>query len=182
MRRRPSSPPLLASLLLAPLAVLAVLAGGCGHADAPHASFPSGPGAPSVDASSPSPAAAAASSTAPPASTIARSWAVGDESDPAHGDLAATIELAIAMLEHKEHRAFLERFIAPEDRRKLLEDGGIDALLPSFAADKADALLEILRDLRGRSPRREGQRAIFDRGGNKEVIWVFANGRWYIKN
>lgn len=157
-------------LALAACAPVAVV-GACRHADAP----PNATRAASASATSPS----APASSAPIASGSAS--VISPDDDPTRGaDLDATIEVAIRMLEAKQYRAFLERFIAPRDRPKLLRDGGVDKLLPEFEAEKAERVLALLKGLRGRPPRREGARAIFE--GDKRIVWVQEGGRWYIEN
>ena len=95
--------------------------------------------------------------------------------------LHAAIESAIAMLEKKSYREFLERFVAPADRKKLFADGGIEKILPDFARDKAQPLLEMLRSIRDGKPRMEGADAVFDTK-DKEMHWVLDGGEWYIRN
>ena len=102
-------------------------------------------------------------------------------SPPADDDLGATIDLAISMLEQKSYRAFLERFIAPIDRPKLLKEGGIDKMLPAFADEKAQSLLEMLRAIRGKKPRMSDDEAVFETP-DKDMHWVLDHGKWYIRN
>ncbi len=98
------------------------------------------------------------------------------------GDLDSSIAIAIRMLEEKDYREFLEEFVAPDDRAHFEADGGLEKILPEFADDKADKLLQILKKTQGRTPRREENRAVFDSPRSKEVTWVLDHGRWYIKN
>jgi hypothetical protein len=100
---------------------------------------------------------------------------------PPADDLDASIDLAISMLEKKSYRVFLERFIAPEDRPKLLKDGGIDAILPEFSKYKADGVLEMLRSIRGTKPTTKGNEAVFE-AKDKDIRWVLEDGKWYIRN
>jgi hypothetical protein len=102
-------------------------------------------------------------------------------SPPVDEDLGATIDLAISMLKQKQYRAFLERFIAPIDRPKLLKDGGIDELLPAFANSKAKDLLVMLTSIRNAKPRMEGDEAVFVTE-TKDIHWVLDHGKWYIRN
>jgi hypothetical protein len=149
----------------------------CGRAQKPAEAPVS---APSVGASAGPSAAASTAMTS--LSPTARPASPAADDDPAHGDLDASIDLAISMLEAKAYRPFLERFIAPSDRPKLLKDGGFDAILPEFEQDKAERLLATLRAIRGRAPRREGARATYEVPGEKDITWVLEKGRWYIKN
>jgi hypothetical protein len=174
MRLSLSKLPLAISLVVcAPFA----LGGACRHADAPPGTQPvaSAPRAPRT----PQTPLTASASAEPAASAPPSVIAPRDEST-ADGDLSASLEIAIRMLENKQYRAFLERFVAPKDRPKLLRDGGIDKLLPEFESDKAARLLEMLRALRGRTPRREGARAVFD--GDQRIVWIREGGRWFIEN
>jgi hypothetical protein len=102
-------------------------------------------------------------------------------SPPADDDLGATIDLAISMLENESYREFLDRFIAPMDRPKVLKEGGIEKLLPSFAKDKAQELLAMLRAIRGTKPRMSGDEAVFGTQ-DKDMHWVLDHGKWYIRN
>jgi hypothetical protein len=103
-------------------------------------------------------------------------------SDAEARDLGASIQVAILMLEAKEHRAFLLEFVAPEDVPHFEKDGGIDGILPGFIREKADALLVILRKMQSVTPTREGRRATFELPGEKDLTWIEDAGRWYLKN
>jgi hypothetical protein len=88
------------------------------------------------------------------------------------------------MLERQQYRAFLEEFVAPEDRPRFDREGGLDKIAVEFAKGKAQRLLAMLRAVQHKAPRREDNRAIYegDEDSPKDLVWVLENGAWYIKN
>jgi hypothetical protein len=97
-------------------------------------------------------------------------------------DLDASIDVAISMLTSKAYREFLLEFVSPQDREAFDKKGGIDAILPEFASDKAEKLLALLRKLHGVVPERNGAKARFEVKDEKTITWILVDAKWYIMN
>jgi hypothetical protein len=115
---------------------------------------------------------------------------------PAHAegppaDLARAIGEGIALLEAGKHHEFLARFIDPDERRDLVKDGPIEAVVREFAKDHAAEDLRIFRVIHARTPTIDGDRATFrfsgvDIGNESDKTQGMGfrkvNGFWYLQN
>lgn len=95
---------------------------------------------------------------------------------------------AIRLLEAKEYGALLKAFVPPEDLKKFTERGGFEELESQFAKSNAPELLEILKSIKGSTPKmeNEGKKAVFQfkepRNGKKSITFNKIDKYWYIQN
>lgn len=103
-------------------------------------------------------------------------------------NLATAVPEAIRLLEAKEHRKFIESFVAPADLKKVLEKGSLDDLVKGFGERKADRLLQFLTAIKSEKPMLDpsGTKATYEAkepiGGKTRLEWEQVDKYWYIRN
>ncbi len=98
-------------------------------------------------------------------------------------DLAQAIDEGIKMLEAKDYKAFIERFIPPAELKEVIAQNGLDELAKNFGNAKAGMLLQALKDIQTMSPElsEDGQKASFA-VEPRSVIFKKIEGKWRIGN
>jgi hypothetical protein len=111
------------------------------------------------------------------------------EKAPKAETLEEAIALALDMLTSYRHEEMLERFIAPDDKKRILERQTMKELAQKFAERKANRLIDCLKYVKGRPPEMSegGSRAKFDLGGSNikgpnDITFVRIGDVWYIGN
>ena len=107
-------------------------------------------------------------------------------------DLFNVIEQAIIILEAREYKKFLTRFLSPEDKDKLLQNTTIEDFAVEFGEKKASLLLKALKETRDNQPEydNETSEATFHFNSNANsradklppLTFKKINGIWYIRN
>lgn len=108
-----------------------------------------------------------------------------EKKNPETARLKATIDSMIVVLEAKEYRRFLERFVEPAFRDRK----GVDAIMEEFEEEKAELLLAVLKEVRSKTPTysRRGTAASYkfkkrsDVPRNK-INFIKVDGLWYLRN
>jgi hypothetical protein len=105
------------------------------------------------------------------------------------GEVAGSIREMVRLLERKEYEAFLDRFLAPDDKAQMLRQTTLQNAAQRFGEAKAPDLLAILRSLRAKIPRytSDGESAAFtfETGTppvRQEIRFQRIKGAWYLRN
>jgi hypothetical protein len=104
--------------------------------------------------------------------------------NPETAKIRARIDSAIVMLEAGSYREFLQEFVDPE----FVEHKGVDAIMEEFEKEKADELLEVLKEIRTAKPTysKHGTIAAFKVPEHHHVAgplrFVRVDRVWYIQN
>jgi hypothetical protein len=102
--------------------------------------------------------------------------------------IETSIDDCISLLEKKEYKTIFEKYIYPEDLKKILQDMTIDKLTLSFAEKKADRMLKGLKIARNKKIeyKENGSVGIIDLGevesGPKDFVFRKVKDLWYISN
>jgi hypothetical protein len=112
-------------------------------------------------------------------------------SDPRE-QVATAVAHGVRLLEAKEYARFLQEFVSPLEIKKLLGSEPGAAIDPkvaaNFAEDKAEKLLQGLRDAQKATPAFEddGRTAIYPLrtpiGGRATMVFTKVGKYWYIRN
>ncbi|SRR5579883_2248084 len=100
-------------------------------------------------------------------------------------ELRATVDEAIAMLDRGDHAQFLERFVAPDERERVLGGAPLEVRARQFGQQAGARMLRRLRAVRPADCRLDEQKHEYDcLVGAMEPDLVFAKiaGRWYLRN
>jgi hypothetical protein len=110
-----------------------------------------------------------------------------DDPEPPSSVRAAVGE-GIRLLEKKEYRRFLEKFVSPDDMQKILRRLTIEQFADEFGRGKAADMLEVLKHVRNKKPTldKDGKKATFQieiKGAPRDQIRFIKIGRrWCIQN
>jgi len=104
--------------------------------------------------------------------------------------LETAIAEAIRLLEAKEYKTFLTKFMAPDDYKRITEAVAIDLLAEKFAGDRAEHFLKVLHYAKKQKPTlsEDGKLAVFNldeslRLPNRDkLVFEQIDGLWYIRN
>ena len=102
--------------------------------------------------------------------------------------LQTAIPEGIRLLETKEYITFLKNFANPSDLEQFTKENSLEEGAKVFAEEKAQRLLEILKEIQDVKPKFEnnGNKAIFQLKDNNEgmhtIIFVRVERYWYIQN
>ncbi|MBS1911853.1 MAG: hypothetical protein JST22_07690 [Bacteroidetes bacterium] len=109
-------------------------------------------------------------------------------SDSSLEHLRAAIDSGIAMLESQHYRDFLDRFVEPSQRTKVMEGMEMDAKARQFGMEKADMVLEALKSIRRRKPTmtEDGSIATFRLpkkiDSHRSIEFSRVDGVWYLRD
>src|SRR6476660_1247183 len=67
-------------------------------------------------------------------------------------ELATAVPEAIRLLEAKDYAAMLKAFIVPEEFKKIVEDGSLDALAKFFGEKKSAEMLQVVKSIEKAKP------------------------------
>jgi hypothetical protein len=125
-------------------------------------------------------AAAAALSPAGCSRSASTGKAGGDQ------ELGAAIAEASGMLERHDYRAFLERYVAPDERAAVLGGAPIETRAEQFGRVAAAKLLGRLKAVRVSACQLDEKKttATCPLGGepDKDPRFTLVDGRWYLRN
>ncbi|MGB7323802.1 MAG: hypothetical protein WBD31_02950 [Rubripirellula sp.] len=102
--------------------------------------------------------------------------------------VAERIHSAIAMLEAKKHKEFLESFFVPEELKAAKDSGDYDDVVENFSSRNAPELLDALRSIRGTEPTMSDDQktawfTIEVRIASQNTLaFVNVDGSWFIPN
>ena len=113
--------------------------------------------------------------------------AAEEKADPRE-KLETAIPEAIRLLEAKEYENFLKAFVAPDDMKKIAQEGPLVDFAKRFGEAKAADLLLILKSIKGKKPAldAEEKKATFKlevkSAAKDEISFVKVEKFWYIQN
>lgn len=100
--------------------------------------------------------------------------------------LDTAIPEGIRLLEAKEYASFLKAFVEPSEFEKLTQTIGLEEFAVKFGEKKAGQLLEVLKHIKGKAPKIDGNDAVYDvkvEGFSKDKIkFKKVEKYWYIIN
>ncbi len=102
--------------------------------------------------------------------------------------LRGLLDSGIVMLQNQEYVAFLERFVNPDQRAEVLEDRTMAEQAERFKGERADVLLNVLKQIRNKKPRMDtrANTATYKLAGKdmprKTITFKLFDGVWYLVN
>ena len=102
--------------------------------------------------------------------------------------LETAIPEGIKLLTAKEHKPFVEMFVAPADLKEITKKTPLDEFVKRFAEDKAPKLLKVLEEIKDTKPTldKTGTRATYtlkeNGDGKKSITFKKIEKYWYIQN
>jgi hypothetical protein len=100
--------------------------------------------------------------------------------------IETSIEACISLLENKEYKTMLEKYVSLDDMEKILKEHTIDEFVLSFAEKKADRMLNALKLAKGKKIEYEENGTVgiikFEKveSGPNEFIFIKIGELWYI--
>lgn len=113
-------------------------------------------------------------------------WAK-DAADPRE-KLETAIPEAIKLLEKEEFETFLEKFVPPDDLKKITAKTPLSEMAKGFGERKALRLLKILKAANGNKPTidADGKTAVYELKepveGKMDISFIKVGKLWYLKN
>jgi hypothetical protein len=111
----------------------------------------------------------------------------GSKPDPREKVDTAVPE-GIRLLDAKEYSSFLQKFVPPDDLKKLTMKAPLDEFAKEFGQTHAPRLLKVLQAIRGTNPTlvADGMLATFPLKepieGKKSITFIKVGKFWYIQN
>lgn len=111
---------------------------------------------------------------------------VADAADPRE-NLDTAIADAIRLLEKKEYKEMLKRYVDPKDLEKVTANTPLDEFAEQFGSRKAEQLLLVLKSIQGTKPMldKDGTEATFQpkmEVSKRSIKFGKVDKLWYIRN